>query len=61
VNSMKGAETFPMKMVEATGPKTYRYVGEVFCQAPGRYGFTVRTTPRGDAFVKALPGLIAWS
>jgi starch phosphorylase len=61
VDTLKGFEICPMKMMEATGPGTYRYFGTVDCRVPGRYGFTVRATPRGDDFLKALPGLIAWS
>ncbi len=61
VDTLKGFEICPMKMMEATSPGTYRYFGTVDCRVPGRYGFTVRATPRGDDFLKALPGLIAWS
>jgi hypothetical protein len=39
----------------------YLYGGKLPCLISGRYGFTVRVTPRGDGALKNMPGLIAWA
>ncbi|MEJ2728860.1 MAG: alpha-glucan family phosphorylase [Deltaproteobacteria bacterium] len=39
----------------------YLYGCSLACQSSGRFGFTVRVTPRGDERVKSTPRLITWA
>jgi starch phosphorylase len=39
----------------------FLYSGMLPCQAAGRFGFTVRITPKGDDWLKNTPGLITWA
>lgn len=55
------ADLIQMQVDQETGNGHYRYACQVACRAPGRYGFTARVTPRGDAPVKHAPGLITWA
>jgi len=61
VDALHGINTIPMNVVEDLGDGTYRYGCRIPCTLAGRYGFTVRITPAGDAYLKNLPRLITWS
>ncbi len=61
VDSLETIGTVPMSVAEDRGNGDYLYCCTVPCKRSGRYGFTVRVTPRGDDFSKYSPGLIAWS
>jgi starch phosphorylase len=39
----------------------YEYTCTLNCKAAGRYGFTVRVVPNGDAKIQFAPGLITWA
>jgi len=49
-----------MTVKEDRGNGEYLYVCTLTCKASGRYGFTVRATPRGDDQIHFAPGLITW-
>jgi starch phosphorylase len=51
----------PMQVLEDNGNGQYLYSCTLNCQSSGRYGFTVRVTPRGDERVKSIPGLLTWA
>ena len=51
----------PMNVVEDRGNGQYLYGCSLTCQASGRFGFTVRVTPRGDERVKSTPRLLSWA
>ena len=51
----------PMKVQEPLDGGRYRYVCNLPCQLPGRFGFTVRVTPRGDDYIRFSPGLLTWA
>lgn len=61
VDSLESVQIAPMTDDENHGNGTYRYTCTVTCLISGRYGFTIRATPRGDARFKYTPGLITWS
>ncbi len=61
VDALQGINTIPMAVVENLGTGNYRYGCRVPCALSGRYGFTVRTTPAGDDYLKYRPGWITWS
>lgn len=50
-----------MTVEKTLGGGHYRYICTVTCRDSGRYGFTVRITPRGDDYTKFTPGLITWA
>ena len=51
----------PMKVVEQKGNGKYLYGCNLNCDISGRFGFTVRVLPAGDARVKSTPRLITWA
>jgi starch phosphorylase len=50
-----------MNVLEDRGDGQYLYGCSLACQASGRFGFTVRVTPRGDERVKSTPRLLTWA
>ncbi len=50
-----------MELVSAgeNGESVFRQT--VTCAAPGRYGYTVRVTPRGEEWKSATPGYVVWA
>ena len=51
----------PMTVAENLGDGVYKYTCDLLCRLPGRFGFTVRVTPRGDDFIRFTPGLLTWA
>jgi starch phosphorylase len=51
----------PMKVVEESGDGNYLYGCELNCDISGRFGFTVRVSPAGDARIKSTPNLLTWA
>jgi starch phosphorylase len=51
----------PMQMLEGRSDGRYLYECWLACDAAGRFGFSVRATPHGDAWIKLTPGLITWA
>jgi len=43
------------------GDGNYLYSCMLPCRDTGRFGFTVRATPKGDGWIKNTPGLITWA
>jgi starch phosphorylase len=50
-----------MSVIEDRGNGNYLYGCSLTCQGSGRFGFTVRVTPRGDERVKSTPRLLTWA
>jgi starch phosphorylase len=50
-----------MTVVEEKGNGTYLYGCNLNCDVSGRFGFTVRVAPAGDARVKSTPRLLTWA
>ncbi len=50
-----------MHVVEDLENGDYVYGSTVTCPASGRFGFTARIIPRGDDWIKHMPGLITWA
>lgn len=61
IDSVSSSQTVQMTAMEDRGNGHYMYGCTLTCKATGRYGFTVRVTPRGDDFIKYSPGLITWA
>ncbi len=52
-------ETMTVKTAQGNG--NFLYSGMLPCRRTGRFGFTVRATPKGDNWLKNTPGLITWA
>ncbi len=50
-----------MQVLEDRGNGQFLYGCSLNCDSSGRFGFTVRVTPRGDGRVKSTPGLLTWA
>ncbi len=55
------SHTQVMSVEKEIGDGSYLYECGITCNSAGRYGFTVRATPRGDKWIKMTPGLITWA
>jgi starch phosphorylase len=61
VDKVASSRTAPMEVMENLGDGEYLYGCTLVCELSGRYGFTVRLTPRGDDWIRNTPGLITWA
>ena len=50
-----------MDIVEDLGQGRYVFGSKLSCEAAGRFGFSVRATPKGDPWLKFSPGLLTWA
>jgi starch phosphorylase len=50
-----------MTLVKDLGNGAYEFEHEVECGHTGRYGFTCRATPAGDAWGVLMPSLVTWA
>jgi starch phosphorylase len=51
----------PMEVREDLGGGNYLYTCSLKCEVSGRFGFTVRVSPRGDKRIKSTPRLLTWA
>ena len=63
--NMKGAITAshrqPMTASRKTDDGQHIFECRLECRTTGRYGFTARIMPRGDAWTQNLPGFLTWA
>jgi starch phosphorylase len=50
-----------LQVLEDRGDGRYLYGCTLACDMAGRFGFSVRATPRGDPWLKFTPGLLTWA
>jgi starch phosphorylase len=50
-----------MEVVKELGNGSYQYGCTFTCETAGRFGFSVRATPKGDSWIKFTPGLLTWA
>jgi starch phosphorylase len=55
------SQVIPMDVVEDLGRGRYVFGCTLACDTAGRFGFSVRATPKGDAWLKFTPGLLTWA
>jgi len=55
------SRAIPMEVVEDLGEGRYTFACTLACDAAGRFGFSVRATPKGDRWLKFAPGLLTWA
>jgi len=60
LEDLDASKSEPMRVLEDKGNGQYLYGCSLNCQSSGRFGFTVRVTPRGDERVKSTPRLLTW-
>jgi starch phosphorylase len=51
----------PMAVQQDSGNGHYVYGCTLKCEGSGRFGFTVRVSPRGDKRIKSTPRLMTWA
>jgi starch phosphorylase len=61
LEDLDASKSEPMRVLEDNGNGQYLYGCSLNCQSSGRFGFTVRVTPRGDERVKSTPRLLTWA
>ncbi len=61
LEDLDASKSEPMRVQEDQGNGRYLYGCALNCQSSGRFGFTVRVTPRGDKRVKSTPRLLTWA
>jgi starch phosphorylase len=60
-SELANSQVIPMDVVEDLGQGRYIFGSTLTCDAAGRFGFSVRATPKGDAWLKFSPGLLTWA
>jgi len=61
LEDLDASKSEQMLVLEDRGNGQFLYSCSLNCQSSGRFGFTVRVTPRGDGRVKSTPGLLTWA
>jgi starch phosphorylase len=61
LDTVRHTRVVEMAMEEDLGSGNFRYGSVMECSDSGRYAFTARITPNGDAWIKNQPGLITWA
>ncbi len=61
LDAVSAGKTAQMAVFENRNNGEWLYGCTLACNAVGRFGFTVRTTPKGDGMIKYTPGLISWA
>jgi starch phosphorylase len=55
------SQTQTMDVEQTLENGRYLYACNLVCESAGRFGFTVRVTPKGDDYLRFTPGLISWA
>lgn len=61
LDELSASHVEPMAVREDRGSGNYIYGCTLQCESSGRFGFTVRVSPRGDQRIKSLPRLLTWA
>ena len=61
IDAVETSHVEPMRVYENHGGGEYTYGCTITCPESGRFGFTARIIPVGDAWIKNTPGLITWA
>ena len=61
LEEVSGSHVEPMDVSEDLGDGNYLYGCSLKCDVSGRFGFTVRVSPRGDKRIKSTPRLMTWA
>ncbi|MFO7885934.1 MAG: DUF3417 domain-containing protein, partial [Desulfobacteraceae bacterium] len=61
IGELKEGQTKEMKIHKDLGHGQFVYACSLTCSDSGRFGYTARVIPKGDAFFQNSPGLITWA
>ncbi len=61
LEKLSASRVEPMKVVEKKDNGKHLYGCNLNCDISGRFGFTVRVLPAGDARIKTTPSLLTWA
>ncbi|MFH2064503.1 MAG: alpha-glucan family phosphorylase [Pseudomonadota bacterium] len=61
IDSLTKGYVETMHVKESDGSGGFLYECSLSCQKAGRYGFTARVVPKGDAVIRFTPGNITWA
>jgi glycogen phosphorylase len=61
VDALTTGSYLPMEARQALGDGRYVYETDLTCSISGRFGITVRATPKGDDWIKNTPELLTWA
>jgi starch phosphorylase len=61
LEELDSSKSEPMAVLEDPNNGHFLYGCSLTCKSSGRFGFTVRVTPRGDERLKSTPGLLTWA
>jgi len=61
IDTVKTGYVEKMYVKETKGTGEYLYECTLSCSEAGRYGFTARVVPKGDAMIRFTPGYITWA
>jgi glycogen phosphorylase len=60
LDELSASHVEPMAVRQEVGNGNYLYGCTLKCDVSGRFGFTVRVSPRGDKRIKSTPRLMTW-
>jgi len=61
LDELSASHVAPMKVEEDFGSGNFLYGCSLKCDVSGRFGLTVRVSPRGDERIKSTPELLTWA
>jgi starch phosphorylase len=61
LDELSASHVEPMAVQQDSGNGNYLYGCTLRCDGSGRFGFTVRVSPRGDKRIKSTPRLLTWA
>jgi len=61
IDTVTTSRVEPMHVLEDLGNGDFVFGCTITCPSSGRFGFTARIIPEGDAWIKNSPGLITWA
>jgi len=61
LDELSASHVAPMKVEADSGNGNFLYGCSLKCDVSGRFGLTVRVSPRGDERIKSTPELLTWA
>ena len=61
IDNLSFSQTQTMDVEQALESGRYLFACKLRCESAGRFGFTVRVSPKGDDYIRFTPGLISWA
>ncbi len=61
LDKLSTSRVAPMEVLQDLENGNYLYGCDLVCEISGRFGYTVRVSPRGDERIKSTPRLLTWA